>query len=395
MIGKPLFSIPLFLCVLCAAGLGQSFSYPDFSSTVGLTLNGTSAQAGSVLRLTQATTNQAGSFFYDTPTQVTQGFVCTFSFQIQQVSSTGADGFAFVIHNDSAGLQALGDSGSGLGYALNGNQSIQNSIAIEFDTWDSGMGDPNNNHVSIHTGSTGDNQYSEDFSLGNAKVSADMRDGLPHIARIVYDGVSLTVFVDDLQNPLLNVAWDFQNGGTYQSGKSVGGLKLIGTDSAYLGFTGGTGGVFEEHDIVSWDWTGGDGPVGSPYCGPANLNSTGNSAQISGWGQLLVSANSLALTATLMPPGEVGYFLCSLNGGFVPNPGGSLGNLCLGSGIGRFVKQVQVSDTAGTFSIPVDLTALPVWRKRAAQAGETWRFQAWFKDGPSSNFTDGLSVTFF
>lgn len=46
------------------------------------------------------------------------------------------------------------------------------------------------------------------------------------------------------------------------------------------------------------------------------------------------------------------------------------------------------------FTIPVDLSALPVWRKQAALQGETWSFQAWLVDGASSNFTDGVAITF-
>ena len=42
----------------------------------------------------------------------------------------------------------------------------------------------------------------------------------------------------------------------------------------------------------------------------------------------------------------------------------------------------------------MDLNLLPVWRNEALLPGETWHFQAWFKDGASSNFSDGLSVLF-
>jgi len=134
--------------------------------------------------------------------------------------------------------------------------------------------------------------------------------------------------------------------------------------------------------------------VGTNYCGPANANSSGNSATISSWGLPEVVANNLTLIANGMPTGELGYFLCSLTADFVPGPGTSQGNLCLGGKIGRFAKQVQTSDKLGEFSIPVDLSALPVWRNQPALAGQTWNFQAWFKDGKSSNFTDGLAVTF-
>jgi hypothetical protein len=40
------------------------------------------------------------------------------------------------------------------------------------------------------------------------------------------------------------------------------------------------------------------------------------------------------------------------------------------------------------------MTGLTVRRNQSVLPGETWHFQAWFKDGASSNFTDGLSVLF-
>ena len=48
----------------------------------------------------------------------------------------------------------------------------------------------------------------------------------------------------------------------------------------------------------------------------------------------------------------------------------------------------------GQFSSPVDLFDLPLWPHVSAQVGETWHFQAWYTVLNSSNFTDGLSVTF-
>ena len=134
--------------------------------------------------------------------------------------------------------------------------------------------------------------------------------------------------------------------------------------------------------------------IGTNYCGPANLNSSGQPAAISAWGDPVPAMNNLTLVASAMPANELGYFLCSETQGFISLPGASQGNLCLSAKIGRFAAQVSSTGSAGEFSIPVDLTAMPVSRRQAVQPGETWHFQAWFKDGASSNFTDGLSVAF-
>ena len=138
----------------------------------------------------------------------------------------------------------------------------------------------------------------------------------------------------------------------------------------------------------------GGGPLGANYCGPANLNSSGGPAAVSGWGQPEAAFNDLSLTATGMPAGETGYFLVADTAGFKSLPGGSQGNLCLGGKLGRFVGQVSSTGAGGEFSIDVDLGALPVLGGTAVQPGEWWYFQAWFTDGATSNFTDGLVVQF-
>ena len=138
--------------------------------------------------------------------------------------------------------------------------------------------------------------------------------------------------------------------------------------------------------------------IGTNYCGPANLNSTGQSAQITATGSVVTQANNLTLTASQLPQQQFGYFLNSQTQGFVPFAGGSQGNLCLGGAIGRHKDQIQNSGSTGEFAIQVDLTMLPTpGGTHSVIAGETWNFQAWFRDmnpGPTSNFTDGVSITF-
>ena len=136
--------------------------------------------------------------------------------------------------------------------------------------------------------------------------------------------------------------------------------------------------------------------LGTNYCGPAVPNSSGQSATISAFGPVFAVANDLTLTASLVPANQFGYFLASETQDLVASPPGSMGNLCLGGQIARFAKLVQNSGGAGTFSIVVDLTGIPTNPPSSVMAGETWNFQAWFRDSAalSSNFTDGIAVTF-
>jgi hypothetical protein len=140
------------------------------------------------------------------------------------------------------------------------------------------------------------------------------------------------------------------------------------------------------------------GPIGTNYCGPANVNSSGQAAELSAYGNLTARLNLVTLTASHLPPSQFAYFLNSDAQGFVPFPPGSSGNLCLGGGIGRHVKQAGLSGLIGGFAIDVNLERLPrPGGAHSVVAGETWNFQCWFRDnqgGPTSNFTDGIEIVF-
>ena len=133
------------------------------------------------------------------------------------------------------------------------------------------------------------------------------------------------------------------------------------------------------------------------YCDPSQLNSISASATMDHFGSLTVADDDLTLVAFNMPPNKFGFFMCSLTQGLVLNPGGSEGHLCLGGQIGRFFNQIQSTGLFGTFQIPIDLGALPVTPTAMVLPGQTWNFQAWYRDNipaATSNFTDGYSITF-
>ena len=143
------------------------------------------------------------------------------------------------------------------------------------------------------------------------------------------------------------------------------------------------------------------GEIGRPFCSPAVPNSTGVGARISARGSELPDVNQAVLTASSLPSHVFGFFLVSSTQSFTPFAGGSSGTLCLGGSIGRYATpaQIQSSGLGGSFSLPLDLTAIvqPTGAVSAAP-GDVWSFQAWFRDvGPSgatSNFTDGVAIQF-
>ncbi len=142
--------------------------------------------------------------------------------------------------------------------------------------------------------------------------------------------------------------------------------------------------------------------VGTSYCTPAVPNSTGAAAMISGSGSTVVALNNLVLTSSRLPLNSFGFFLTSRDQGNVFPVNNSQGRLCLGGFIGRYVGQGQIlnSGATGSFALAIDLTTMPQpFGNVAAQHGETWNFQCWFRDavvggGATSNFSDGLGVLF-
>jgi hypothetical protein len=163
------------------------------------------------------------------------------------------------------------------------------------------------------------------------------------------------------------------------------------------------GGAWFGQHILSLDNFALDmGPnIGINYCGPAVLNSSGQSGEIRAQGTTIVAQNSFELSAQSLPANIFGFFIASPMQGFVMNPGGSAGNLCLAGSIGRYVGpgEIQNSGLGGSISLALDLNNVPTPNGFVPMVpGGAWNFQLWHRDGspagPTSNFTNGLSVTF-
>lgn len=139
-------------------------------------------------------------------------------------------------------------------------------------------------------------------------------------------------------------------------------------------------------------------PLGTNYCTP-NPNQAGMLGSIGAFGSFSVFANDVTLTASNMPQNQFGIFIVSRAQGFAANPGGSNGNLCLGSPLGRYRQgpQIKSTGTTGSFELSIDLTTIPLGSTPvSAVPGDTFNFQAWHREGVGggSNFTDAVEITF-
>lgn len=235
------------LAAIALAPFGRAdFTFEDFASVRGLNLVDECAQVGSVLRLTPTLTYTKGAAWCVDQQDVKGGFETVFDFQLNDPLGPGADGFAFVIQDESpAAIGSWGgflgySSGYGDGYVVCGDPiGITESLVIEFDTWyNPDFEDPNSNHISVHTQGAAPNCAHEMFSLGSTTRIPDMRDGAVHTVRIRYYPGLLEVFLDDLVAPALTVQVKLDD--------------LLRLERAWVGFTAGTGSVWQNHDILRW-----------------------------------------------------------------------------------------------------------------------------------------------
>lgn len=238
------------LLTMASSASGQ-FSYPDFSAIPDLLLLGTAQQNGARIDLTQSLGDQIGGFYRLDPQPVADGFETVFRFQ---VSNDGADGFTFIIQNDSDTALSTA-SGSTLGYATapltcytTMTPGIPSSLVVEFDTWDSGpcFAEPGAaRHIAVHSNGLDPNTGQWDERLGGLLAPAvpNFEDGAVHTARIVYDATVpiLRVYLDDLDTPLFDSKVDLG--------------ALLQTTNAWVGFTGTTGGVTSTFSLLEWNYT--------------------------------------------------------------------------------------------------------------------------------------------
>lgn len=199
-----------------------------------------------VLRLTDGP-GVGGAWSTEKP-RLVNGFDITFQFRIHATGNGGADGFAFIIQSVSGNY--IGGSGGAIGY-----QGLPRSVAIEFDTWLNGPGDandPDDNHISVHTGGMGANSVDESYSIGRIDATAmpfRLDDAVVHTVRVRYVPGTMEIYLDGSATPNLTVSVNFSNI------DGAGGSILDADGRAWIGFTAATGWAWETHDIVSWEVT--------------------------------------------------------------------------------------------------------------------------------------------
>jgi murein DD-endopeptidase MepM/ murein hydrolase activator NlpD len=246
-----------------STGGGGSPTFGGGFTSSGLTLNGGAAISGTRLRLTDGGTAEARSAFFSTLINV-QSFITDFKFQ---QTSANADGFTFTIQGNSP--SALGAGGGSLGYGPNSSSGgIGKSVAVKFDLYSNAGEGPNS--TGLYTNGSSPTLPAIDMTGSGINLHS----GHAMSAHLAYDGTTLTLLITDTST-----------NASFRTSFSVNIPSIVGGNSAYVGFTGGTGGVTATQDILTWRYNAVPvaaftWPVATPItfanseCGPPNDYST-------------------------------------------------------------------------------------------------------------------------
>jgi len=231
---------------------GLDFSN-GFANAAGLlSFNGTTSLVGSRLELTNGGQDQAASAFSLGRVDIGK-FNTQFTFQL---TNARADGFTFAIQGVSP--TALGQSGGGLGYgsALTGQTGgIGNSVAIKFDLYNN-QGEGWNSTGLYTNGAAPTVLNSTDIG----STGLDLHSGDIFSVALTYDGTTL---VENLTDTVTNKT------GTFNYTVDI--PSFIGGSTAFVGFTGGTGGLTAVQDILTWKFTP---TTVQPPVAPTNLSAS-------------------------------------------------------------------------------------------------------------------------
>lgn len=231
-----------------AAEAQQVANFTNFCNTSAFTLNGTAASlnpnAQCVLRLTNGLGQSGSAFLTNTFSLASDASFSTFfSFQIinpvgiGDSDGTGADGLVFAVQTVS---NTAGGAGGGIGYS-----GINQSVGIEFDTFNNG--EPGGgNHIGIDLNGSVN-------SVASTAIPGRFNDGTVWYAWVDYNGATDLLEARVAQTPVRPASPSVSF--------TVDLPTILGTTSAFVGFTSGTGAGGNTHEILSWQLIGSFQPI--------------------------------------------------------------------------------------------------------------------------------------
>lgn len=320
LFGQLLFALPAM-----AATYVITAAIPNFNSTnvTNFQVNGNAQLVGSAIRLTSAGENLAGSAFWKSRVSLAnqRSFSSYFVLDFPNPGgylTGGADGVVFTIQTQS---NTAGGDGGGIGY-----QGITPSVGVEFDTWENtDVNDPNDNHVGLDVGGNITSVSTNTVLPGNL------------------EGHTWHIWVD-YQGSTKNLQVRMHSSNNRGSASKVLDVTRdltsdIGQD-VFVGFTAGTGGAYENHDVKSFYFVNDYAPIDTNppnYYNPAPSQITAVSSVAS-----IKTGATSTITATVR--NETGAVVPNQAVAFTTN----LGSLVTSSGVTNTNGQVSVTLNGGS-----------------------------------------------
>lgn len=184
------------------------------------------------LTLTDGRTDERHSAFLTDP-QYVRAFDASWVYQ--DVGGGGADGVCFVVQNDPRGPYALGGGGGSLGYG--DNPAITPSAAFQFNIYGGNAASTTSSGIGFRVNGAVGKPYSDSSPVNPAS-------GNLIAVTLHYDGTALAVTLKDTVT-----------GGTFSTNYTADLPTLLGTNTAYVGFTGASGGVASKQLVSNFTFT--------------------------------------------------------------------------------------------------------------------------------------------
>jgi hypothetical protein len=200
-----------------------------------------------ILQITSGYTGESNSAFCSSPLYV-GAFEATFSYQLVNPYGTSADGVTFCIQNDSRGAAALGADGGALGVSGVGSTpgpasslAIYPSVEFEMDIYTDGrigvVAFATNGTIGTYGPTT--NGTTPPLVLTNGDVISNF---------VSYNGTTMTVTMTDVSVGSTNY------GATFVTNQTINIPSVLGTNVAYVGFTGGDGASVSTQQISDFSF---------------------------------------------------------------------------------------------------------------------------------------------
>jgi hypothetical protein len=188
-----------------------------------------------------------------------RGFSTSFQVRLHEGTQPNpADGFTFLIQTNSP--TALGGGGGALGY-----QGIPNSVAIKLDVFNNEGESDNSTGLFFNGDFPGLPHAAGEMSIPLDPNNVNLRSQSTKTITLSYNGTTLTETIHD-PDP------GKTNNGDFTTSYTVDIAGRLGADTAFVGFTGGTGGLFSLQDILNWQYN--EQETNLPPRAPSNLQVT-------------------------------------------------------------------------------------------------------------------------